>query len=79
MKVPPRTPPSRIQTLAPIRLDLRVTNSAGSDVEIKTGYIVVSPAPVAPVAAFTADIRSGYAPLTVVFANQSTGTASDYL
>ena len=55
---------------------LTVTNSVGSDVEIKTGYIVVSPAPVAPVAAFTADKQSGYAPLTVRFTDQSSGTVS---
>jgi PKD repeat protein len=54
---------------------LTVKNAAGSDAEIKTGYITVSPAPVAPTAAFTADNQAGTAPLTVVFTDQSTGTA----
>ena len=36
-----------------------VTNAAGSNVSTKTGYIMVSPAPVAPTAAFSADERSG--------------------
>ena len=54
---------------------LTVKNAAGSDAEIKTGYITVSPAPVTPTAAFTADNQAGTAPLTVVFTDQSTGTA----
>ena len=54
---------------------LTVKNAAGSDAEIKNGYITVSPAPVAPTAAFTADNQAGTAPLTVVFTDQSTGTA----
>jgi PKD repeat protein len=52
-----------------------VTNAAGSNVSTKTGFITVSTAPVAPIAAFSADVRSGYAPLAVHFTNQSTGTA----
>ena len=51
------------------------TNAAGSDAEIKTGYISVSPAPVAPTAAFSSDKQDGTAPLTVKFTDQSTGTA----
>jgi PKD repeat protein len=54
---------------------LTVRNRAGSDSEIKNGYIVVNPAPVAPTADFTTDERYGYAPMTVRFTNQSTGTA----
>jgi len=53
---------------------LTVTNAAGSDSEVKTGYITVSAAPVAPVAAFSATPRSGTAPLTVSFTDSSTGT-----
>jgi PKD repeat protein len=48
---------------------------AGTNGMIKTSYITVSPVPVAPTAQFSADVRSGYAPLTVHFTNQSTGTA----
>ena len=54
---------------------LTVTNAAGSDPEVKAGYITVSAAPVAPVAAFSATPRSGTAPLTVTFTDASTGTA----
>lgn len=48
---------------------LTVTNPAGSDDEIKSGYITVYPPPVAD---FTADITYGTAPLTVHFTDQST-------
>ncbi len=56
-------------------VNLTVSNAAGSDSEQKVNYITVTPAPVAPSAAFTADVREEYAPLTVRFTNQSTGTA----
>ncbi len=54
---------------------LTVTNAAGSDNEVKAGYITVSAAPIAPVAAFSATPRSGTAPLTVTFTDSSTGTS----
>jgi PKD repeat protein len=59
-------------------INLTVTNAAGSDSEVKTNFVTVNPAPVAPVAAFTNSTvtpRSGTAPLTVMFTDQSTGTA----
>jgi PKD repeat protein len=60
-------------------VNLTVTNSAGSDSELKQGYVVVNPAPVAPVAAFTnATPRVGTAPFTVTFTDQSTGTPSSW-
>ena len=68
--------PSYIYTVPGVyTVNLTVSNSVGSDSEIKNGYITVTQAPVAPVAAFTSDVQSGYAPLTVRFTNQSTGTA----
>ncbi len=54
---------------------LTVTNAVGSDSETKAGYITVSAAPVAPVAAFSGTPRSGTAPVTVTFTDSSTGTA----
>jgi len=57
---------------------LTVTNGVGSDVERKTGYITVTqapPVPVVPGAAFTSSARSGDAPLTIKFTDQSTGTS----
>ncbi|MBP7332120.1 MAG: PKD domain-containing protein, partial [Firmicutes bacterium] len=57
---------------------LTVTNATGSDDEAKIGYITVSPAPVAPVAAFTADVTSGTVPLTVQFTDQSTNSPTSW-
>ncbi len=57
-------------------VNLTVTNVAGSNSTVKANYITVSPAPVAPVAAFTSDVQTGTAPLSVQFTDQSTGTAS---
>jgi PKD repeat protein len=51
---------------------LTVTNLVGTDSEVKTDYITVT-APPAPVAAFTADLTTGSAPLTVQFSDESTG------
>lgn len=52
---------------------LTATNDQGSDEEIKTGYITVTPAVAAPVAAFSADRTSGTTPLTVHFKDESKG------
>ena len=65
--------PSHIYSAAgTYTVKLTATNNAGSDSEVKTDYITVA-APPLPVAAFTADVVSGTAPLTVQFSNQSTG------
>jgi PKD repeat protein len=53
-------------------VSLTVTVPGGSDTETKIGYIHVA-VPEPPVAAFTANVTSGTAPLTVQFTNQSTG------
>ncbi|WP_226990689.1 PKD domain-containing protein [Methanosarcina acetivorans] len=59
-------------------VSLTVTNAEGSDSEVKADYITVSeastPVEPEPVAAFTADVTSGTAPLTVNFTDQSTGS-----
>jgi len=52
------------------------TGPGGSDDEIKTNYITVL---AAPVAAFISDKTSGYAPESVQFTNQSTGTITSRL
>nr|WP_275425589.1 DUF3344 domain-containing protein [Methanosarcina horonobensis] len=61
-------------------VSLMVSNAGGSDSEVKTDYITVSSAPVEPepVAAFTADVTGGTAPLTVNFTDQSTGTPTSW-
>ena len=53
-------------------VSLTVTGIDGVDTEIKNDYIVVQY--VTPVANFTADKTNGFAPLTVSFSDESTGT-----
>ncbi len=58
---------------------LNATNADGSDTETKTDYITVTASvPPAPVAAFTADVTSGTAPLTVQFTDQSTNSPTQW-
>jgi PGF-CTERM protein len=57
-------------------VSLTVSNGAGSDSEVKTGYITVTSAPVPPVADFTADRGSGVSPLIVQFTDMSTNAVS---
>jgi PKD repeat protein len=70
-----RNPSYTYTTAGTFPVKMTVTNPAGSDVEIKTSYITVNAAPVAPVADFSASPVSGNAPLTVQFTDKSTGTA----
>jgi PKD repeat protein len=66
-----------VHTYADIGLytvSLEVTNAIGSNSTIKTGYINVTQAPVAPVADFTGSPESGTAPLAVTFTDASAGT-----
>jgi len=62
---------------------LAVTGVSGSDTETKTGYITVTsggttPVPSAPVAAFTADVTTGTAPLSVQFTDGSTNSPASW-
>ena len=59
-------------------INLTATNAAGSDDEIKNGYITVSEAVSTPVANFTASPRSGTAPLAVTFTDTSTNTPTSW-
>jgi PKD repeat protein len=54
-------------------VNLTVANAGGSNTSVRTGYINVS-AVAAPVADFSANLTSGYAPLTVQFSDESQGT-----
>jgi PKD repeat protein len=59
-------------------VNLTVTNASGKDNEIKTGYIIVSPAVASgtpPKAQFTSNVTRGTSPLIVQFTDQSTGSA----
>ncbi len=55
---------------------LTVTNAYGSDTIVREHYITLGTPPVAtpPVAAFTSDVTTGNAPLTVQFTDQSGGS-----
>lgn len=57
---------------------LTATNSLGSDIEEKTGYIVVSASGSPPVASFSGVPASGTAPLTVNFSDQSTNSPTNW-
>jgi thermitase len=66
--------PSHVyDTAGTYTVTLTATNAGGSDEVVMTDYITVTATPVPPVAAFTADVTSGTAPLTVQFTDQSTG------
>jgi PKD repeat protein len=66
--------PSYIYTTAgTYTVNLTATNAAGSDSEVKEGYVTVSSV-AAPVAAFSAAPTSGSAPLTVAFTDASTNS-----
>jgi PKD repeat protein len=56
---------------------LTATNQYGSNTVVKTNYITVNA--VGPTAAFTANVTSGFAPLSVQFNNSTTGTSPTYL
>ena len=58
-------------------VSLTATNSIGSDVETKTGYITVTDPP-APTADFSASSTSGTAPLTVDFTDLSTDAPTSW-
>ena len=57
-------------------VSLTATTAGGSSTEIKTDYITVT-AP-SPVAAFTANVTAGPAPLAVQFTDQSTGDPTSW-
>jgi PKD repeat protein len=60
-------------------VSLTVTNAYGSDTITKQDYIRIGAVPTAaPVAAFTSNVQSGSAPLTVMFTDKSSGTPSAY-
>ena len=61
-------------------VSLTATNAGGPGSLTKTGYIVVAaaPPPPAPVAAFSADVTTGQAPLAVHFTDQSTNSPTSW-
>ena len=69
-----QSPTYTYTTAGTYTVNLTVTGTAGSDSEIKSNYITVTAALVAPVANFIANATSDTAPLTVQFTDTSTGT-----
>ena len=69
-----RNPAHTYTTAGTYSVNLTVRNSGSRDTMVKTGYITVTEAPVAPVANFTADATTGIVPFLVNFTDTSTGT-----
>ena len=69
-----QSPSYTYATAGTYTVNLTVTNEAGSDFEVKTGHITVNAPLIAPTAAFSSDVQTGTAPLTVTFTDASTGT-----
>lgn len=59
-------------------VSLTVNNTAGGDAEVKTGYVVVEPPVLPPVANFNATPTSGTAPLAVFFTDLSTNNPDNW-
>ncbi len=58
---------------------LAASNGAGTDTETKSGYITVSGAATAPVAAFVSNASSGTVPLSVQFVDLSTNSPASWV
>jgi len=69
-----QNPVHTYSTAGTYSVNLTVTNAAGFDSELKTGYIAVTSTTTAPVAAFTANKTAGDVPLSVKFTDASTNT-----
>ena len=57
---------------------LTVTGPAGTDSEVKPGYITVYSVPPAPVAQFTSNVTTGISPLSVQFTDLSSGSPFEW-
>ena len=59
-------------------VSLTVTGPAGTDSEVKPGYITVYSVPPAPVAQFTSNVTTGISPLSVQFTDLSSGSPFEW-
>ena len=59
-------------------VSMTVKNATRSDSEVRTGYIIVTYAPVLPIAGFSASPTLGIAPLDVDFTDLSTGNPTSW-
>ncbi|MDD5023846.1 MAG: PKD domain-containing protein, partial [Methanoregula sp.] len=60
-------------------VNLTATNSAGSNTNSQSGYIMVNAVTIIPVSSFSSDVTSGTAPLTVTFTDTSANTPTSWL
>ncbi|MCK9331128.1 MAG: DUF3344 domain-containing protein, partial [Candidatus Cloacimonetes bacterium] len=77
-----QNPAYTYSTAGTYTVNLTVTNAAGSDSEVKAGYITVtggSSGGDAPVASFTANVTTGTAPLVVQFTDTSINSPTSWL
>jgi PKD repeat protein len=65
-------------SLGTYAVSLGASNSAGSNTTTRSAYIKVTNAVTPPVASFNANIRSGTAPLTVMFTDTSTNSPTGW-
>lgn len=72
-----QNPTNVYKTEGDFTVKLTVTNSAGSNNEVKLGLIAVDPIPPCS-AAFNADKTTGFAPLEVNFADKSSGNPTSW-
>ncbi len=74
-----QNPSHTYTTAGTCTVNLTVANAAGSDSEVKTDYITVGESgPAAPVAAFSANVTTGNAPLEVQFTDESTNSPTSW-
>lgn len=73
-----QNPVYTFNTAGTYAVSLGASTSAGSNTTTKSGYITVTNTAAVPVAAFTTDITSGTAPLTVQFTDTSSNSPTEW-
>ncbi len=74
-----QNPVHTYSTLGKYTVTLTASNTNGTDSKLSTITVLEKPAPVHPVANFIADITEGTAPLSVQFADMSTGSPTSWV
>jgi len=73
-----QNPTHTYSTAGNYTVSLTASNKAGSNTVMESSYIVVT-ALKTPVASFSSDVATGYAPLSVAFTDTSTGTPTSWI